>query len=292
MYKFSFTGCLMLAASLLPLLIIGAFALIPLLGSSSDELDSEGDSAGNSDNFEGDDSNDATLASDGGDPEGATLTPANGTAPARLDGTEDDDAIVVEPTSTEAFEIHAYEGEDTVSAGLFQDTFTRGDDDVDSVTYTIGAAEIVADNPEEDTERGSEKGFYAAMDPEDTLTINLEEDVSGSLHVIAYELATTNEETESARIDYSIGIYLLPEGIEPPDDATDGSTLQGEVNGDEDSLMDAFGLIKLGQIDMGVFSSNKDETTGENVVNIDTVQDVPPTILANRMITFSEADFY
>ena len=75
---------------------------------------------------------------------------------------------------------------------------------------------------------------------------------------------------------YALSFYMLPPGQMMPD---------SNVTGTEAGFMEAHGLQKLGEVDLGRFEAHFDEASGETVVTDDSRQIEGPQVLANRNVT-------
>ena len=78
------------------------------------------------------------------------------------------------------------------------------------------------------------------------------------------------------RLRYALSFYMLPPGQMMPD---------SNVTGTEAGFMEAHGLQKLGEVDLGRFEAHFDEASGETVVTDDSRQIEGPQVLANRNVT-------
>jgi hypothetical protein len=73
-----------------------------------------------------------------------------------------------------------------------------------------------------------------------------------------------NEDDESSvGLRYALSFYMLPPGQVLPDD---------NITGSEAGFMEAHGLQKLGEVDLGRFEAHFDEVNGETVVTDDSRQ--------------------
>jgi hypothetical protein len=92
-----------------------------------------------------------------------------------------------------------------------------------------------------------------------------------------------NEDDESSvGLRYALSFYMLPPGQVMPD---------ANVTGSETGFMEAHGLQKLGEVDLGRFEAHFDEDNGETVVTDDSRQTEGPQVLANRTVTEISALF-
>lgn len=193
-------------------------------------------------------------------------------------GTEADEEFAIDPTVTTPLSLDPGAGTDVVDAGLFHDVVTKGDEAVDTLNYTIAAAELAAEN----AETPIENGFVTEMDPTDTLTVTLADDITGTLHAVQVENFSNNTGSQDENTDFAVNIYILPEGGEAP---------PAEFEGDEATYMETYGLTKIGTIELGNFTNVFDPETEELTEVNNTVQEEPPTILGDREISTSAATF-
>lgn len=143
----------------------------------------------------------------------------------------------------------------------------------------ICAAELAA----EDAETPLDNGFDTRMDPADTLTVTLADDIPDTLHTVEVEYFGNNTTSQDENTDCALNLYLLPEGGTPP---------PADFEGDEAQYMQTYGLTKIGTIDLGNFTNEFDPDTEQTTVINDTVQADPPAIQGNRAITGSAATFF
>lgn len=129
---------------------------------------------------------------------------------------------------------------------------------------------------------GSSAGFEAFLAASDALEVKLAAEVRGNLLVLdaAQVQTTTGAQTETRRSDLALALYVIPEGMVVPANL-------GDVP--EADLIKTFGLIRLGEVDLGQRVTQTDLATGIVTVAKDTAQTGVPQILSNRGIVTSTA---
>ena len=137
---------------------------------------------------------------------------------------------------------------------LFPDAVIGGDDDDDPVDPTEPTDPVDPIDPIDPTDPVDpvEPDTGATFDrSDDGVTIEFGEDETGRLAIFTYEEAETFDGVEVHEIRY----YLVPEGVEWPDnDAESSGRIPGEADGNFVSDMDGFavlyGMTLLGTIDL------------------------------------------
>jgi len=117
-------------------------------------------------------------------------------------------------------------------------------------------------------------GFRTALGPDDELTLNIAPDLPGRIVAVhsAFDIAGT---CGAVGLKYSLNFYMQSEGQSLP---------EGTVTGAEADFIEAHGLQKLGEVDMGRLKAHVDDATGEAVVAEDTRQPEAPRVIANRAV--------
>lgn len=152
-----------------------------------------------------------------------------------------------------------------------------GEDALFVIDITNDPLETLATDPD-----APEEGFTAFLENGDTLEINLADDVAGSLFVLDIADLTLGNGTAPDQTFLSRAIYILPEGVAPPQDIAAQT---------EDQLMAEFGLVRLGEIDLGQLVTRTDLNMGEITILEDTRHTVAPQVTSNRAITKGQALF-
>jgi hypothetical protein len=197
-------------------------------------------------------------------PTSEAFLPAEDADPADRDNVFDfvDDATVAELTPEE-FDVLSND-----MAGATLDVVDDGAPD-EVISVAVGGPGAVTPNP-------TETGFRTQLGPGDELTLNIAPDLPGDILAV-HSVHDLNEDDESAvGLRYAMSFYMLPPGQVLPDD---------NVTGSEANFMEAHGLQKLGEVDLGRFEAHFDEANGETVVTDDSRQTEPPHVLANRPVT-------
>jgi hypothetical protein len=173
-----------------------------------------------------------------------------------------DDALVADLTPEE-FEMLS---NDMAAAQL------EADDDgepTEVISVAVGGPGAVTPNP-------TESGFRTQLGPGDELTLNIAPDLPGDILAV-HSVHDLNEDDDSAvGLRYALSFYMLPPGQMLPED---------NVTGTEAGFMEAHGLQKLGEVDLGRFEAHFDEKSGETVVTDDSRQAETPQVIANRTVT-------
>jgi hypothetical protein len=157
-----------------------------------------------------------------------------------------DDALVADLTPEE-FEMLS---NDMAAAQL--DAVDDGEP-TEVISVAVGGPGAVTPNP-------TETGFRTQLGPGDELTLNIAPDLPGNILAV-HSVFDLNEDDDSAvGLRYALSFYMLPPGQMLPED---------NVTGTEAGFMEAHGLQKLGEVDLGRFEAHFDEKSGETVVTDD-----------------------
>lgn len=152
-------------------------------------------------------------------------------------------------------------------AGAQLDTVDDGQPD-EVISVAVGGPGAVTPNP-------TEAGFRTQLGPGDELTLNIAPDLPGDILAVHSVFDLNEDDESSVGLRYAMSFYMLPPGQMMPDD---------NVTGSESGFMEAHGLQKLGEVDLGRFEAHFDEANGETVVTDDSRQTEPPHVLANRPV--------
>jgi len=128
----------------------------------------------------------------------------------------------------------------------------------------------------------AQSGFRTALGAEDEITLNIAPDLPGQIVAVHTVFDIDGDAEEAVGLRYALGFYMLPEGQMLP---------EGTVTGSETDFIEAHGLQKLGEVDMGSFEAHVDPATGDTIVTNDSRQAEPPHVLANRPVTEVSALF-
>lgn len=137
------------------------------------------------------------------------------------------------------------------------------------ISVAVGGPGAVTPNP-------TEAGFRTQLGPDDELTLNIAPDLPGDILAVHSVFDMNGDDESSVGLRYALSFYMLPPGQMLPD---------ANVTGSETGFMEAHGLQKLGEVDLGRFEAHFDEKSGETVVTDDSRQAQPPHVLANRPVT-------
>jgi hypothetical protein len=151
--------------------------------------------------------------------------------------------------------------------------------------YGDGPTEVIAvsvGGPGSGAPDATDAGFRTQLGPQDELTLNIAPDLPGQILAVHSVFDTEGDDEGSVGLRYAMNFYILPEGQDIPD---------GSITGTEAEFIEAHGLQKLGEIDLGRFAARYDAETGDTVVTDDSRQAEPPHILANRPVTEMTALF-
>lgn len=203
---------------------------------------------------------------------GADTTP---TSEAYLPAEEDDDF----EDGGSADDIANASGPFDLFAGRTIPASDLGDLDDDEPNEIISVA---VGGPGSVSEAAVDAGFRTQLGPEDELTLNIAPDLPGQILAVHCVYDTAGADEVSVGLRYSLNFYMLPEGQTVP---------AGSVTGPEEDFIEAHGLQKLGEVDMGRFEARFDAETGDTMVTADSRQTDPPQVLANRPVTEMSALF-
>lgn len=137
------------------------------------------------------------------------------------------------------------------------------------ISVAVGGPGAVTPNP-------TETGFRTQLGPGDELTLNIAPDLPGDILAVHSVFDMNENDESSVGLRYALAFYMLPPGQAMPED---------NVTGSEAAFMEAHGLQKLGEVDLGRFEAHFDEANGETVVTDDSRQTEGPQVLANRNVT-------
>jgi hypothetical protein len=135
---------------------------------------------------------------------------------------------------------------------------------------------VAVGGPGSVTPDATETGFRSQLGPQDEITFNIAPDLPGQILAVHSVHDSEDGEGGSVGLRYSLNFYMLPEGQSIPD---------GSVTGTEAEFIEAHGLQKLGEVDLGRFEARIDAASGDTVVTDDSRQVEPPQVLANRPVT-------
>jgi hypothetical protein len=266
--------------SIFTLTVLGAFgasnALTDVSGSSNEDDD---------DTLDGHD--DDAQAGLGGDEDliarldsyaalnmpGADTTPTSEAyLPAEDDAEEDDDDEdrLVTDLSPDELDLLAAR---TIPASDLGDLDEDAPNEIISVS--VGTPGVDAPDP-------AEAGFRTTLGPQDELTLNIAPDLPGQILAVHSVHDMAGDDEVSVGLSYSLNFYILPEGQGIP---------TGNITGTETEFIEAHGLQKLGEVDLGRFEARYDPDSGETLVTDDSRQVEPPQVLANRPVTEISALF-
>jgi hypothetical protein len=170
-----------------------------------------------------------------------------------------DDALVADLTPEE-FEMLS---NDMAAAQL--DAVDDGEP-TEVISVAVGGPGAVTPNP-------TETGFRTQLGPGDELTLNIAPDLPGNILAVHSVFDLNEDDDSSVGLRYALSFYMLPPGQMLPED---------NVTGTEAGFMEAHGLQKLGEVDLGRFEAHFDEKSGETVVTDDSRQAEAPHVIANR----------
>jgi hypothetical protein len=125
------------------------------------------------------------------------------------------------------------------------------------ISVAVGGPGAVTPNP-------TETGFRTQLGPGDELTLNIAPDLPGDILAVHSVFDLNEDDESSVGLRYALSFYMLPPGQMLPDD---------NVTGTEAGFMEAHGLQKLGEVDLGRFEAHFDE---------ETARPSSPTIRARR----------
>ncbi|MGP1354904.1 hypothetical protein [Roseicyclus sp.] len=128
----------------------------------------------------------------------------------------------------------------------------------------------------------TDAGFRTSLGPGDELTLNIAPDLPGQILAVHSVFDTAGQTETSVGLRYALAFYMLPEGQDLP---------AGSVTGTESEFIEAHGLQKLGEVDLGRFEASFDPASGDTMVTEDSRQVEPPQFLANRPVTEISALF-
>jgi hypothetical protein len=132
------------------------------------------------------------------------------------------------------------------------------------------------------TPQATETGFRTSLGAGDELTLNIAPDLPGQIVAVHSVFDMIGDDDSAVGLRYALGFYMLPEGQTLPENT---------VTGSEAEFIEAHGLQKLGEVDMGRFEAHYDPESGSTVVTDDSRQAEPPHVLANRPVTEISALF-
>jgi hypothetical protein len=141
---------------------------------------------------------------------------------------------------------------------------------------------VAVGGPGSATAQAVENGFRTTLGPGDELTLNIAPDLPGQVLAVHSVFDTAGETETSVGLRYALAFYILPEGQDLP---------AGSVTGTEGEFIEAHGLQKLGEVDLGRFEARFDPASGDTMVTEDSRQVEPPHVLANRPVTEISALF-
>ncbi|KPQ16591.1 MAG: hypothetical protein HLUCCO18_08045 [Rhodobacteraceae bacterium HLUCCO18] len=173
-----------------------------------------------------------------------------------------DDAVVADLTPEE-FDLLSRD-----MAAAQTESFDDGEP-TEVISVAVGGPGAVTPNP-------TEAGFRTQLGPDDELTLNIAPDLPGDILAVHSVFDLNGDDESSVGLRYALSFYMLPPGQVLTED---------NVTGSEAGFMEAHGLQKLGEIDLGRFEAHFDEKSGETVVTDDSRQVQPPHILSNRAVT-------
>lgn len=285
----------MLAVALLPALLFGLFALVPMLDTSSDDdLEDDGtfeglgvanavtvedpegeDPVGGEDpdavdpDGEDPDEVDPTVVSITGE-DGVTLdvevTPNEDGSPVDVDGSEQGDVIESPNETTTPLQLNGFGGDDTIGFGYSTSVDPGADNDELALTITQAAL----DNGD------LEAGIVTFDDSADVLAIDIEDGAEGFLHEVRINSSDTVDEsttTETATL-----FYVLSANEELSIDAA-ASAAAGEVVFED-------GAQVLVQIDLGTETTTTGtDEAGEPTQEVTGAINEDPAIAINRDVT-------
>ncbi len=271
--------------SIFTLTVLGAFGASNALTDVSDRTEEEDDRGDSDDAFE-----DEGRADLGGDEDlvarldsyaalhmrGADTTPTS-EAYLPAEATDDDDEVEAAAGAYEAD--RPASGPFDLLAGRTIPATDLGDLDDDEPNEIISVA---VGGPGPASEVAVDAGFRTQLGPEDELTLNIAPDLPGQILAVHSVHDMAGEDDVSVGLRYSLNFYILPEGQSIP---------AGSVTGPEAEFIEAHGLQKLGEVDMGRFEARFEAETGDTVVTADSRQTDPPQVLANRPVTEMSALF-
>lgn len=274
--------------SLFSLSVLGAFGVSNTLGDASDRGEDEADWRDDEEQdaheaFGGslDDGTDlignleayaasGTVMTGGGAP-GMALTPG-AQASALPSETEADAAFEAAFSGLDA-QADDRDG-DAASAPLTGDVLTPGsaeteETDVEVIALSVPMPGLGAPDADPDA---TEAGFRTALAPGDELTLNIDPDLPGQL-VAVHAVYDADPDEDRVSMSTAINFYLTADGATLPD---------GQITGSEAEFMQAFGLQKLGTVEMGRLAAHLDPQTGDVVITEDSRQSDLPTVIGNR----------
>lgn len=271
--------------SIFTLTVLGAFGASNALTEVSDRTEEEDDHGDSDDGFE-----DEGRADLGGDEDlvarldsyaalhmrGTDTTPTS-EAYLPAEATDDDDEVEAAAGAYEAD--RAASGPFDLLAGRTIPATDLGDLEDDEPNEVISVA---VGGPGPASEVAVEAGFRTQLGPEDELTLNIAPDLPGQILAVHSVHDMAGEDEVSVGLRYSLNLYILPEGQSIP---------AGSVTGPEAEFIEAHGLQKLGEVDMGRFEARFEAETGDTLVTADSRQTDPPQVLANRPVTEMSALF-
>lgn len=173
-----------------------------------------------------------------------------------------DDAVVADLTNEELDMLS-----DNVLAAQAGDL--SDDEPTEVIAVSVGL-------PGAHTPDAAESGFRTALGADDEITLNIADDLPGQILAVHMVFDTNSDDDQSVGLRYALGFYMLPEGQVLP---------EGTVTGSETDFIEAHGLQKLGEVDMGRFEAHVDPKTGDTIVTNDSRQAEPPHVLSNRPVT-------
>jgi hypothetical protein len=173
-----------------------------------------------------------------------------------------DDATVADLTPEE-FDVLSND-----MAGATLDVVDDGEPD-EMISVAVGGPGAVTPNP-------TETGFRTQLGPGDELTLNIAPDLPGDILAVHSVHRSERGRRKLGRPALCYVLLHAAPGQVMPDD---------NVTGSEANFMEAHGLQKLGEVDLGSFEAHFDEANGETVVTDDSRQTEPPHVLANRPVT-------
>jgi hypothetical protein len=145
----------------------------------------------------------------------------------------------------------------------------------------IEITEAVLERLAEAPGAAADDGFVARLEGGEVLEIEVSDALEGDLLVLETELREAAAGGPAAR-RFALSLYILPAGQAVP------AVLP---TGREDDLMAAYGLVRIGRLDLGAVRFWPDPGSGEEVILEDTRQAELPGIAANRPVRVAGAVF-
>lgn len=204
-----------------------------------------------------------------------TATPeADTTDDASVDAVQESPTVPLDDTLL----LEAGPGISSVSGGDFTDPVIAPSDEdplreeLVGITVDFGVLEGA------DAQAMTAMGFRTVLGVDDTLELNLGPEIAGRILSLEVEEDLSDHGSahpESDNLAYSLRFYVLPDGVELPSAALEGSEAQ---------LIETFGLQKLGEVDLGRFHSAPNDAGTELEILADTRQSELPEVVSDRAI--------